>query len=89
MRFGDGTHDRQSEASASVSPGAAGIRAAEALERMRQEVGREAGTGVADLDDQVGAVGLPDDLDRRVRGASRSALSTRLSTASRIRCGST
>ena len=87
MGLGDGAHDRQSEASAAVGPGTAEVRAPEALEGVRQEVGREARTpSRTSMTRSPSArpmiwIAVPG-------GANRSALSTRLSTASRIRSGS-
>ena len=68
MRAGDGLDDGEPQAGSSVVTGAAGIRAPEALERMRQETGREAGTMVADLDVKVRAAGLDGQHDDRAAG---------------------
>ena len=57
VRAGDGLDDGEPQAGASVVTGAAGIRAPEALECVRQESWREAGTIIADLDVKVRAAG--------------------------------
>jgi hypothetical protein len=65
MCVGDGAHDRQSQAGASVAAGTPGVWAREALEGVWQVFCRETGTGIGDLDYQVRASGPGRDHDRR------------------------
>ena len=65
MGGGDGLNDGQTQAGASVVTGPAGIRPPEALERVRQETGREARAVVADLDTEIAAIRGGGEHDRR------------------------
>lgn len=65
----DGVHDRQPEAGSAVASGPSAVGPAEALEGVRQEIGREPGSGVADLDHQVRAGDQGRDHDLRSPGS--------------------
>src|ERR1700758_4781572 len=69
VRGHDGPDDGQAQAGPAVTTGSPGVRAAETLERVRQEAGGETGPVVADLDVEVPAVRLGGEHDDRAAGS--------------------
>src|SRR5919197_2849858 len=66
---GDELHNRQAEPCAAA--GAPRLRAAEALERVRDELGRNAGAVVEDVELGLSVVGADDEVDRAAAVAER------------------